>query len=73
MIDVPEQQHEPRERARLYAQGHRIDNGSSCVLLVIQALDGWSIYGLDPDLPGGVRVSNDAMVTLAKAIVQRAQ
>ncbi len=73
MIDVPEQ-HEPRERARLYAQGHRIDNGSSCVLLVIQADDGWSIYGLDPDADApGVWLTRDVMVTLAGTIVKRAR
>ncbi len=70
MID----QHQPEhhERARLYAQGRRIDNGSSCVLLVIQADDGWSIYGLDPDAPG-VWLTRDVMVTLAGTILKRAR
>ncbi len=72
-MDVPEQ-HQPGhgERARLYTQGHRIDTGSSCMLLVIQADDGWSIYGLDPDAPG-IRLSNQRMVTLAGTILKRAR
>ncbi|MGH4000287.1 MAG: hypothetical protein ACRDTJ_22820, partial [Pseudonocardiaceae bacterium] len=58
------------ERARLYARGHRIDNGAACVLLAFQRDDGWSIHGLD--LPGqGVHVPNDSMFLLAKSIVDR--
>ncbi|MGH3933734.1 MAG: hypothetical protein ACRDS1_01910 [Pseudonocardiaceae bacterium] len=46
------------ERARLYAQAHRISNGAGCVLLVIQTDDGWAIHGMDlPGEPAHVCVS----------------
>ena len=71
MVDVPEQQHEPRERARLYGRAHRIDDGISCVLLVVQGDNTWSIHGHGEDLPArGVRVPNDVMLLLAQQIVK---
>ncbi|MGH3899921.1 MAG: hypothetical protein ACRDTA_17115 [Pseudonocardiaceae bacterium] len=88
MIDVSDQdaehdQQDP-ERARLYAQAHRISNGAACVLLVIQTDDGWAIHGMD--LPGqpahvtrdpgagtGIQVSSDSMLLLARSIVDRSR
>ncbi len=74
--DVPEQ-HVPQhgqqrpERARLYGRAHRIDDGISCVLLVVQGDDTWSIHGHGEDLPArGVRVPNDVMLLLAQQIVK---
>jgi hypothetical protein len=49
VIDRPGQQHEPGERTRLYTQGHRIGDGSSCALVVVHETQAWSICdGLDP-------------------------
>jgi hypothetical protein len=75
VVNVPEQQHSEHdpahpERARLYAQAHRMDDAAACTLLVIQREDGWSIHGLG--LPGlRLYMSDDSMVTLAKSIVAR--
>lgn len=76
MVNVPEQQHSEHdpahpERAQLYAQAHRMDDGAACTLLVIQREDGWSIHGLGLPPGLGLYVSDDSMVTLAKAIVAR--
>jgi hypothetical protein len=69
VIDIPGQQHEPGECTRLYTQGHRIGDGSSCALLMIQEAQGWSMCdGLDPDV--GVRVSKDRMILLARVILR---
>jgi hypothetical protein len=69
VIDIPGQPREPGEGTRLYTQGHRIGDGSSCALLVIQEAQAWSIRDrLDPDV--GVRVSKDRMILLARAILR---
>lgn len=69
MIDIPGQQHEPGGRTRLYTQGNRIGDGSSCALLMIQETEAWLMCdGLDPDV--GIRVSKDRMTLLAKAILR---
>lgn len=61
VVDVPEQnpdhdqQHPAHpERARLYAQARRIDNGAACVLLVIQRR--WVVHSrLGPPRGGSLR------------------
>jgi hypothetical protein len=69
VIDIPGQRREPGEGTRLYTQGHRIGDGSSCALLVIQEDQSWSIRdGLDPDV--GVRVSKDRVILLARTILR---
>ena len=69
MIDVPETQHQQRERGRLTAHGRRTDDGSRCTLLVIHELDSsWSFHGLGAP---GVKLSQADMVTLAEQILER--
>ena len=71
MIDVPDIQHQQRERGRLHTHGRRTDDGSRCTLLVIHELDGsWLLHGLGAP---GVKVSATDMVTLAEAILERAR
>ena len=79
MVDDVPKQHVPEQRpgrqypelARIYARAHRIDDGTSCVLLVAQEDDTWSIHGHGADLPAqGVRVTNDAMRLLVQQIVK---
>lgn len=77
-MDVPEQGRTERDRQptveldRLSASGNRLDTGAACTVLVVQRGDGWSIHGLN--LPGqGVHLSDDSMITLAKAILARAR
>jgi hypothetical protein len=60
---------EPGEGTRLYTQGHRIGDGSSCALLAVQEAQAWSMCdAMDPDV--GVRVSKDRMILLAQAILR---
>jgi hypothetical protein len=69
VINVPEIQHQPRERGRLTTRGRRTDDGSICTLLVVHELDGaWSFHGLGAP---GVRLSAADMVELATAILER--
>ncbi len=71
MIDVPETQHQQRERGRVIAVGRRTDSGERCTLLVVNELDGaWTIHGLGAP---GVKLSQADMVTLVESILERAR
>ena len=68
---LPDTQHQDRERGRLTAQGRRTDDGTMCTLLVIQETDGaWSFHGLGAP---GVKLSQADMVTLVEQILERAR
>ena len=70
MIDVPETQHQQRERGRLTAHGRRTDDGSRCTLLVIHELGGtWAVHGLGAP---GVRLSEADVGALCGWILERA-
>ncbi len=46
--EVPKTLHFPRERGRLTAQGHRINDDRNDTLLIINEADGsWTIHSLD--------------------------
>ncbi len=69
--DIPKTLHSQRERGRLQAPGHRIDDDSMCTLLVIHEADGsWAIHGLGAP---GVRLTKDKMVALAESILELAR
>ena len=71
MIDVPETQHQQRERGRIQAQGRRTDDGSRCTLLAIHEIDGaWSFHGLGAP---GVTLSKADVVALAESILAAAR
>lgn len=71
MIDVPDIQHQQRERGRLTAMGRTTDDGSRSTLLIVQELDGsWTIHGLGAP---GVQLSAADMTELAKSILERAR
>jgi hypothetical protein len=71
VIDVPDIEHQQRERGRLQAFGRRIDSGERCTLLVIHELDGsWRIHGLGAP---GITLSAADMVELAESILERAR
>ena len=72
MIDVPETLHSQRERGRLQAPGHRIDDEDSHhTLLLINEADGsWVIHSMGAP---GVRLTRDVMVMVAEAILARAR
>ncbi len=71
MIDVPETEHQQRERGRLQASGRRTDSGERCTLLVIHELDGgWTFHGLGAP---GVKLPKADMVALAESILERAR
>ncbi len=68
---VPETLHSQRERSRLTAQGRRSDDNTDHTPLIINEADGsWSIHGLGAP---GVRLTRDAMMTLAAQILERAR
>jgi hypothetical protein len=68
---LPETQHQHRERGRLTARGWRTDDGTMCTLLVIHELDGrWSFHGLG--VPG-VRLSKADIVALVESILEHAR
>lgn len=72
-VDVPEQcEPEPSgEGSRLTTLGYRIDDGSQCLLIVVDGGDGWwTVHG-----PGaaGIRLTARRMAVLAGAIVVRAR
>jgi hypothetical protein len=57
----------PGERARLVAQGHRSDDGSTTTLVIIHEENGsWSIYGLGAP---GVVLSKADMIALVEGIL----
>ncbi len=70
VIDVPDIEHEQRERGRLRAIGKRTDNGSRATLLLVHESDrSWTFHGLGAP---GVRLSEADIVALAASIVKRA-
>ena len=71
MINVPDTQHQQRERGRLTTRGRSTDDGSWTTLLVVHELDGaWTIHGLGAP---GVKLSQADMVTLVEQILERAR
>ena len=71
MIDVPDSEHQQRERGRLQAFGRRTDSGERTTLLLIHELGGsWSFHGLG--VPG-VKFSAADMVALCESILERAR
>jgi hypothetical protein len=70
-LDVPETQHQQRERGRLTTRGRSTDAGSWTTLLVVHELDGsWTIHGLGAP---GVQLAKADMTALAEAILERAR
>jgi hypothetical protein len=71
VIDVPETEHQQRERGRLHTSGRRTDSGERCTLLVIHELDGgWTLHGLGAP---GVKLSKADMIALAESVLERAR
>lgn len=71
VIDVPEIEHQQRERGRLTTRGRATDDGSWTTLLVVHELDrAWTIHGLGAP---GVRLAAADMVALAESILERAR
>jgi hypothetical protein len=71
VIDVPEMEHQQRERGRLTTRGRTTDDGSWTTLLLVHELDGaWTIHGLGAP---GVKLSQADMVTLVEQILERAR
>ncbi|MGH3687089.1 MAG: hypothetical protein ACRDRU_23100 [Pseudonocardiaceae bacterium] len=68
MAEVPEQD-EPRGRCRLWAAGHRVDDESWSVLLVIEETEAgsWEIHGLGAPR---VRLTGEVMVSMATSILR---
>ena len=67
MIDIPETQHQQRERGRVVVQGYRTDDGTRCTLVVVNEIDGsWSFHGLAAP---GVTLSKADTVALAESIL----
>ncbi|HZA16187.1 MAG TPA: hypothetical protein VE645_04710 [Pseudonocardiaceae bacterium] len=68
---LPETQHQQRERGRLTTRGRSTDDGSWTTLLVINELNGaWTFHGLGAP---GVKLSQADMVTLVEQILVRAR
>ncbi len=68
------EQHQPEPggvRNRMTTLGHRTDDGSPCLLLVVHEADGsWTVHGLG-DI--GIRLTKQRMVVLAGVILERAR
>ena len=68
MIDVPDIEHQQRERGRLTTRGRSTDDGSWTTLLLIHELNGaWTFHGLGAP---GVKISQTDTVALAEAILE---
>jgi hypothetical protein len=71
VIDVPDIEHQQRERGRLTTRGRSTDDNRWTTMLLIHELDGaWTIHGLGAP---GVKLSKADMVTLAEQILERAR
>ena len=69
---LPETQHQHRERDRVIALGRRTDNDERCTLLVVSEADGsWSFYGLGAS--AGVKLGRADTVALVESILARAR
>jgi hypothetical protein len=69
--EQPETLHSQRERGRLHAPGHRIDEDSHHTLLIINEADGsWVIHNMGAP---GVRLTKNVMVLVAESILKRAR
>jgi hypothetical protein len=71
VIDLPDIEHQQRERGRLTTRGRTTDDGSRTTLLVVHELDGsWTIHGLGAP---GVKLSAAEMVALCEQILAGAR